>query len=115
MNPVAFALRFCLALTLALTSVHLAVTRVEAGSLTWVEICEGTAVTVVALDGSGAPVAPHAPCPDCVIAAAVVLPDMLGVPLHDAAGVKFAWHGVQVAWHQGPFVKAQARGPPDLG
>ncbi|WP_309664125.1 hypothetical protein [Tabrizicola sp.] len=112
MMRVVFALRFCLALSLALVSVHQAVARAESGTLTWVELCQGPLVTTVALDGSGTPVSPHQPCPDCVIAAAVVLPGVAGVPLPGTRLLWLARQAAAVQWLQGPVIMAQARGPP---
>jgi hypothetical protein len=114
MRMLTLTLRLCLALTLALTSAHMTVSRVAAGGLTWVELCAGTEVTTVAVDASGAPVKPPPPCPDCVIAASVLLPMAVQWQMPDRAATRITRSQELTQLLPAHRLAAQARGPPDL-
>lgn len=104
-----------LSLILALTSVHLAAMRSSGGvGAAWLEICDVGGVTLLAVDRNGVPMPSHPPCPDCVMAAAVVLAAAAVVsrPYSEALGVAVEAHSLT----KPPILalEASARGPPRL-
>lgn len=113
MFAIAPTLRLCLALVLALTSVQMTVARGQGGSIAaWVEICAGAEVTTIALDPGGKPAPPHVPCPDCIIAAAVVLPPVLQMALPRLLATRVARSADAPRTWSGPSLTPAARGPP---
>lgn len=104
-----------LAALLALTSVTMAVARVQGRMSMAVELCADGAVQTIAVDWQGKPVGPHHTCPDCLMGVtALALPQgaTAPLPLRGVSAVRFG--RVQVAAQ--PIVPPQpsARGPPDL-
>lgn len=105
-----------LALCLALTSVSLAVARVQPPMQQWVELCDGETGATVAVDADGRPVMPLHLCPDCIAAfAAQQLP---AGPLLPARPVTRAAPAARLAEvPPAPALSlplAEARGPPVL-
>ena len=102
-----------LAPCLALTSVSLAVARVQAPMAGWAELC-GTAGTT-AVDADGRPLGPVHLCPDCIAAFAVA---DLATPLPIALPPQ-GWTHVSVGhllpsqWAM-PVLTVEARGPPPV-
>jgi hypothetical protein len=113
MTRLALILRLVLAFALALTSAHGAVARAETGGLTWIEICAGSDVTSVAVDADGNPATPFHPCPDCVVATAVLVPSAPVLALPVQAARRMAWPLPAPLALQARGPQAQARGPPD--
>ncbi|MBL4928905.1 hypothetical protein [Fuscibacter oryzae] len=100
-----------LALCLALTSVSLAVARVQAPMAGWVEVCGTTGA--MAVDADGRPVGPVHLCPDCIAAFAVA--DLHGaqpdaVPPQGWAHLAVG-HLLPSQWAM-PLLTVEARGPP---
>ncbi len=115
MTILAQTLRLCLALMLALTLSHATVARSQGGTIAgWIALCAGEDVIAVAVDGQGKPVQPHIPCPDCIIAAAVLLPagpHLPGMALQEGRLAK-----AEPGHLSGPdvLIAPAARGPPFL-
>ncbi len=107
----------CLSLTLilAVTSVHLAAMRSSGGlGAAWLEICDAGGVTLLAVDGNGAPVPSHPPCPDCVIAAAVIVPAIPEVRPPLTAALNLTTAAPSLTKPPILALEASARGPPRL-
>lgn len=107
----------CLSLTLilAVTSVNLAAMRSSGGvGAAWLEICDAEGVTLVAVDGNGVPVPSHAPCPDCVVAAAVVVPAAPDVRPPLTAALSLTTSAPSLTKPPILVLEASARGPPRL-
>lgn len=102
-----------LALCLALTSVSLAVARVQAPMTGWAELC-GTA-GAVAVDAEGRPVGPVHLCPDCIAAFAVAdLAAPLAVALPPQGWTHLSvGHLLPSQWWV-PVLTVEARGPPPM-
>lgn len=71
----------CLALVLALTSVHWALGRAEAQGAQDMVICADGSVLTISLGADGKPVTRHHACPDCVLGGlALALPAQAPAP-----------------------------------
>jgi hypothetical protein len=113
MTRLAILLRLVLALALGLTSAHGAMARAGTGGLTWIEICAGSDVTSVAVDADGNPATPYHPCPDCVVAAAALLPSAPVLVALVQTVRRVAWPMPARPALQAREQQARARGPPD--
>lgn len=106
-------LRLTLALVLAVTSVHLASMRGAGGmAVAWVEICGDGSGDPLPIDAQGDPVAAHVPCPDCVLAAAVILPPTPEAGPPDATGFELAGTAPALGAPLLRGLAPSARGPP---
>jgi hypothetical protein len=104
-----------LALCLALTSVSLAVARVQPPMSQWVELCGATEGATVAVDADGRPVMPLHLCPDCIAAfAAADLSAMPALPARPMTRAeRLAAPAVLTGFARSVPAPA-ARGPPSL-
>ncbi|MBK6468757.1 MAG: hypothetical protein IPL38_11865 [Rhodobacter sp.] len=87
MRHLFFALRLCLALSVALVSVHTAAGRAAAMGAVELELCTGAEVVTISLDASGTPVKRHHACPDCVLSGLATLV-AAGLPQPPAQGMR---------------------------
>ncbi len=102
-----------LALCLALTSVSLAVARVQAPMAGWLELC-GTAGPV-AVDADGRPVGAVHLCPDCIAAFAVAdLASPQPIALPPSAYRLLSLAQVRPSQRTMAVQAVEARGPPSL-
>lgn len=65
---------FLLALTLAVSSITLALARGQSHGLHQVVICAGAGLATVTLDADGNPAGPPLPCADCIAGMVAALP-----------------------------------------
>lgn len=104
-----------LALCLALTSVSLAIARVQPPMSQWVELCGEAGEATVAVDADGRPVMPLHLCPDCIAAFAAA--DLSAMPALPARPLTRAERLAPAAVLQGlarSVPAPAARGPPAL-
>jgi hypothetical protein len=76
-SPLRTLASLCLALILALTSVHWALGRAEAQGAQDLVICADGSLTTISLGADGRPVARHHACPDCVLGGLALAPAAL--------------------------------------
>jgi hypothetical protein len=104
---------FCLALTLALTSVTMAEARHYGAVGTSVVICANGMAQTVTLDGNGHRVPFTHNCPDCIIAVGD-MPSAMSLPRRPSRGGAVAWVLPYFAKVYAAQLHADARGPPVL-
>lgn len=104
-----------LAALLALTSVTMAVARVQDRMSGTLELCADGAVQTIAVDGQGKPVGPHHVCPDCLMGVTALLPPQA------AQELVLPQRASRIVYRQGRALaqtiatpQPSARGPPDL-
>lgn len=102
-----------LAVTLALTSVGLAVARVQPPMTEWIEICGSAGGDTLIVDAQGRPVGPTHLCPDCIAAvAALHLPHSATMPAAPAASSQLGRPDAHPQSCGAPPPVPSARGPP---
>jgi hypothetical protein len=102
-----------LALCLALTSVSLAVARVQAPMARWVDLCG--AGGPMAIDADGRPVGPVHLCPDCIAAFAVAdMPVTQPNALPPSGYRQLSLAQVRSSQWSVPVLTVEARGPPPV-
>lgn len=91
MHVIAVTFRIVLALILALSLSHATMARNQGGTIAgWVALCAGEDVIAVPVDAHGTPVAPHLPCPDCIVPGGALLAEAPAIPSPVAQARKVA-------------------------
>ena len=104
---------FCLALTLALTSVTMALARHHGPAAQSVVICAGGMAQTVTLDASGKRLPFTHNCPDCIMAA-VDVPAVFPLPQQPNLATAIIWSAPCLSHVRIIRLHADARGPPVL-